>query len=211
MDKIICLGRNYAGHAQEMGESPSDTPVIFLKPPSVRRQVGRSNDRIMVKYPPRGSVLHPECEIIVWVSNGGSHLSEEQAALRIEWVTVGLDLTLRDVQAQLKQVRHPWTLSKVFVDSAVLGPWLSVKEFPNYLDTEFRLVEGGRIRQSAIPRDMILKPAAAVAMISRLFPLCPGDIVFTGTPAGVDSVNVGSVLTLQWGKIRYEVCWESTE
>ncbi len=207
MDKLICLGKNYAAHANEMNETLPEKPVIFLKPPSIRRQVGRNGERCKVVFPNRGSELHPEVEIAIWVSKGGMNLSEAEAGERIGWLTVGLDLTLRDLQLQLKKQGHPWTLSKVFPDSTILGPWLSIDEFPNFMDTEFRLRQGDTIRQSALPSEMLLKPASAIAYVSRFFPISPGDVIFTGTPAGVAPVQIHDCVSVEWGKIHYEVEW----
>lgn len=208
MDKIICLGKNYAEHAREMGEAPPVRPAVFLKPPSVRRQVGRSGERIELSFPKRHSSVHPECEVVVWVNQGGYQLTPQEAEERMGWITLGLDVTLRDLQSQLKKAGQPWTLSKVFPDSAIFGPWVLLQEFPDYMDTEFRLLQKDRVRQKAAPKEMILKPAEALSWISHQFPLSPGDILFTGTPAGVGEVQPGNVLRLEWGKIHFEVQWD---
>lgn len=208
VDKIICLGKNYADHASEMGDSPSSLPVVFLKPSSTRRQVGRSGEKITTVFPDHGSQVHPECEVVVWISQGGFRLTPEESERRIGWVTVGLDVTLRDLQTELKKAGHPWTLSKVFPDSAILGPWILRKEFPQFMETEFRLLEDGRTRQQAVPSSMLMKPAEAISWISQYFPLLPGDVLYTGTPAGVGKIHPGDVLRLEWGKIHYEVKWD---
>ncbi|MBI1860133.1 MAG: fumarylacetoacetate hydrolase family protein [Deltaproteobacteria bacterium] len=207
MDKIICLGRNYPEHAKEMGGNPIERPVLFLKPPSVRRQIGKNGDRISVALPRRDSSVHPECEIIVWITQGGQNLTVEEAGARIGWVTLGLDVTLRDIQATAKKAGHPWTVSKVFRDSAIVGPWFAVSEFPNYKETEFRLLQGEKARQIGDPGQMMFSPAEAIAYASENFPLNPGDILFTGTPAGVGPVVAGDVVRLVWGKMNYEVAW----
>lgn len=191
-----------------MGDSPTDKPIIFIKPPSVRRQVGRNGEKVIVPIPKRDSCVHPECEAVIWLSKGGQNLTVAEAETRIGWVTVGLDVTLRDIQTSLKKAGHPWTISKVFPDSAILGPWMSRDEFPNFMDTDFHLRQGDTIRQNGKPREMILSPAQAISYASQLFVLSPGDILFTGTPAGVGPVKAGDMLKLDWGKINFEVHWQ---
>jgi len=128
--------------------------------------------------------------------------------LLIESVTVGLDMTWRDRQTELKRQGLPWTVAKVFVDSAVVGPFIPISKMKDYLETSFSIEVDGRLRQSACGSEMILKPAEAIAYASQFFPLCPGDLIFTGTPAGVGDVHTGNVAILRFGKIHYSVIWE---
>ena len=134
-------------------------------------------------------------------------LSEAEAAIGA--VTLGLDMTRRDLQTKLKKLGHPWEVSKVFLDSAVTGPWKSVGEFPRYLDEKFSFHLDGELRQEGIGAKMQVSPAACVVHASQWFPLCAGDIVFTGSPAGVGPVAAGQVGELKWGELAYSVKWQN--
>jgi 2-keto-4-pentenoate hydratase/2-oxohepta-3-ene-1,7-dioic acid hydratase in catechol pathway len=196
MDKIICVGKNYAEHAKELGDVVPEKPVLFLKPPSVLREA-KHGERISAWYPAGRGSFHHECEIVLRLGEGG----------KISAVTVGLDMTLRDLQGQLKKQGHPWTVAKVFRDAAIVGPWVSVADFPRWQETPFSLAIAGKVRQRGSAAEMILEPAACVSYIAEWFPLCAGDLVFTGTPAGVGPVAKGETAELQWGDIRCSVAW----
>lgn len=191
-----------------MGEDAPTKPLVFLKPPSTRRQAAKSGDRLFLAMPPNTPSLQPECEVVVWLTQGGSCLTADEVKERMGWVTIGLDVTKRDLQTALKRAGQPWALSKVFADSAVLGPWISIPQFSDYMSTPFELRQGERIRQRAVPNQMILKPAEALSWISHSFALSPGDVLFTGTPGGVSDVSTGDRLELRWGKIHFEVEWQ---
>ncbi|MFM8269676.1 MAG: fumarylacetoacetate hydrolase family protein, partial [Pseudomonadota bacterium] len=118
-----------------------------------------------------------------------------------------LDMTLRDVQAELKKNGHPWTISKVFKDAAVVGPWIKLSEFPHWEKEEFQLEINGQVKQKASAQEMILSAFNSVSYIHDFFPLCPGDIIFTGTPKGVGPVQSGMKGKLKWGPVEYGVIW----
>jgi 2-keto-4-pentenoate hydratase/2-oxohepta-3-ene-1,7-dioic acid hydratase in catechol pathway len=197
MDKIVCLGKNYSEHAKELGEAAPEKPVIFIKPPSVLMQATQNGQKLALQLPKGRGEVHHECEIVVRLGN----------QMTIEALTLGLDMTLRDVQSGLKKSGHPWTISKVFRDSAVVGPWIKPSEFPNWENQEFNLEINGVLKQKGHAKDMILKATDSIHYIRQFFPLCPGDLIFTGTPQGVGSVQSGALGKLQWGPIEYEVSW----
>lgn len=206
MDKIVCIGKNYEEHAKELGDAIPARPVIFLKPLSVLKQA--VNGKVLDLFIPldRGAVHH-ECEIVIQLNRGGFRMSRNEAEMAIGAVTVGLDMTLRDQQANLKKSGSPWTVAKVFPDAAVIGPWLSVDKFSNYLDTHFALKINGQSRQEGCARQMTFDPSDCIAYISEHFPLCEGDLIFTGTPKGVNSVFPGDLGMLKFGTIEYSVKW----
>jgi 2-keto-4-pentenoate hydratase/2-oxohepta-3-ene-1,7-dioic acid hydratase in catechol pathway len=197
MDKIVCLGKNYSEHAKELGEATPEKPVIFIKPPSVLMQATQNGQKLALQLPQGRGEVHHECEIVVRLGN----------EMTIEALTLGLDMTLRDVQSGLKKSGHPWTISKVFRDSAVVGPWIKPAEFPNWENQEFNLEINGDLKQKGHATEMILKVSESINYIRQFFPLCPGDLIFTGTPQGVGSVQAGTLGKLKWGPIEYEVSW----
>jgi 2-keto-4-pentenoate hydratase/2-oxohepta-3-ene-1,7-dioic acid hydratase in catechol pathway len=207
MDKIICAGKNFLEHARELGDAVPESPVLFLKPPSVLRVAADWGETLAARIPRDRGEVHFECEIALRLSEGGSDLSVAEARSRIEAVTLGLDLTLREVQGAAKRAGHPWTLAKVFADAAVLGPWIPVADIPGWLDEPFSFLLDGQKRQEARGREMRFPPAELVSFASRAFPLCRGDVLFTGTPAGVGPVRAGQRGTLEWGARRFDVLW----
>jgi len=198
MDKIICLGKNYWEHAQEMGEAQPERPVIFLKPPSVLVSAAKLEEGLALSLPLQRGSVHHECEIVLRLGKTNE----------IEAVTLGLDMTLRDVQSELKKKGQPWTVSKVFSHSAVIGPWIPLNDFKNWEQTQFEFFLNGKLRQSGSSQDMMLKPEEMVSYLEGFFPLCQGDLIFTGTPAGVGPVVSGDSARLSWGPIEYEVHWK---
>jgi len=209
MDKIVCVGKNYLEHALELGDAIPERPVLFLKPASVLRMVSQSDEPLPLVIPRNAGTLHHEVEIVLRLDKGGYRIDVKDAERMIGAVSIGLDMTLRDRQTTLKKNGHPWTTGKVFPDAAVIGPWLRVSEFPDYLQEKFSLAVDGTLRQQGFGKDMVMSPAECVAYASEFFPLCPGDLIFTGTPAGVGPVLPGQKGTLSWGSIRFAVTWKA--
>jgi 2-keto-4-pentenoate hydratase/2-oxohepta-3-ene-1,7-dioic acid hydratase in catechol pathway len=208
MDKIVCVGKNYLEHASELGDAIPEMPVLFLKPRSSLRSVEKNEETVEVEFPKNRGSLHHECEIVIRLSKGGSHLSLQEAKEAIQDVTLGLDMTLRDVQTKLKKNGHPWEMGKVFVGSAILGPWVQISDFPNFENTQFSFSLEGRVRQKGRASEMRLSIPECIVYASQHFPLCPGDLIFTGTPAGVGEVNLGQTAELNWtNRIQYKVKW----
>ncbi len=209
MDKIVCVGKNYSEHAQELGEQMPAKPVLFLKPPSVLRAAVQDETNLELYIPPDSGTLHYETEIVLRLEKGGYRLDVKEAEKIIGAVTVGLDMTLRDKQKILKEAGHPWTTSKVFPDAAVVGPWLRISEFQDYLNQKFTFTLDGEMKQQEFAKNMFFSPAECVSYISSFMALMPGDIIFTGTPKGVGPVKSGQKGTLSWGPIRYSVEWKT--
>ena len=205
MDKIVCLGKNYLEHAKELGDAIPEKPVVFIKPPSVLVQVSDASGVKQVRY--SDGELHHECEIVLRMRRGGYQLSSAEALSCIDAVTLGLDMTLRDRQTVLKKQGHPWTISKVFPDSAIVGPWVGLPSFRDYLSVPFTFSLDETLRQKGIGTEMSLSPGEAISHVSQFFPLCPGDLIFTGTPKGVGQVKCGETGTLRWGLLSYRVRW----
>lgn len=205
-DKMVCVGKNYLDHAMELGDDVPENPVLFLKPLSVLKQAGSWDEELTLAFP-ADSAVQPECEIALQIAHDGFNMSIQEAKKAISAVTLGLDMTLRTRQTQLKKQGHPWTTSKVFVDAAVLGPWIPYDSFENYMDVEFQLTIDGCVRQCAKGREMMMSPEALLVYISQYFPLKANDIIFTGTPAGVTSVSRNSTAELRWDQYAYRVIW----
>ena len=205
MDKIVCFGKNYQEHMLELGDAPVDKPVIFLKPGSVLKQCNEWGSDIDVLLTEEET--HFECELVIRLSKGGYKLSFEEASQCIDAYTIGLDMTLRKLQAGLKKNGHPWTTAKVFPDSAIIGPWIKTNHL-NFLDDKFRFVLDGKLCQQAQGKQMLFKPVELIQYASQHFPLCPGDILFTGTPSGVGQVNNGSKGKLSIADKYYNVNWK---
>jgi acylpyruvate hydrolase len=197
IDKIICVGKNYLEHARELGDAIPEKPVIFLKPPSVLKQCAHWGETVHAAFPENRGEVHHEIEIVLQIGKAGI----------ISAVSMGLDMTLRTEQTQLKKMGHPWTIGKVFVDSAIIGPWIPIAEFSNYLTTEFSLTIDEQLRQKGRGNDMSFKPIDLLHYISDYFPLCEGDIIFTGTPAGVGAISSNSLAILNWGQYQYKAQW----
>lgn len=208
IDKIVCVGKNYLEHAKELGEAVPEKPVLFLKPASVLKQVSKWNEKIHLDFPSQDTAVQPECEIVLRIGQDGFRLTREEAKNAISDVTLGLDMTLRARQSELKKQGHPWTTSKVFKDAAILGPWIPCNQFKHFMDTEFQLLIDGKLKQCAKGSEMMMQPVDLLVYISHFFPLKSGDIIYTGTPAGVSSINIGSTGEVLWGNHTYSVIWE---
>ena len=187
--RIFCVGRNYAEHTREMGGDPEkEAPFFFTKPADA---VVVSGSRI--PYPPATSNLHHEGELVVAIGKGGKMVSEEAAAAMIWGHAAGNDLTRRDLQAEAKERRRPWDMAKGFDKSAVVG---AVKPGP-LPDARLRCSVNGAVRQEAMLSEMVWSPAAIIAALSQLVSLSPGDLIFTGTPAGVGPLNRGDTCKVE--------------
>lgn len=207
MDKIICVGKNYAEHAAELGDPLPEKPVLFLKPPSVLRTATNGEKPLLLQLPTHSQQIHHELELVFRVDRDGYQMTTEEAQKALGAVTVGLDMTLRDLQLDAKKKGTPWTIGKVFRDAAVIGPWVQLSDFPEYLTTPFTLTLNDKLVQHATGNQMSHNPVECLAYVSQFFPVCAGDLLYTGTPAGVSSVHPGDKATLAFGPIRYSVEW----
>ncbi len=208
MDKIICIGKNYDAHIKEIADPHTDTPVIFLKPPSVLQSI-KNHGIGKLKLPSGFGKVHYEAELVLRINKKCYQVSASDAHHYFDAVSIGLDLTLRDLQSKLKKQSQPWTISKVFPDSAVCGEWRLIKEFKNYEEKEFFFSLNNNLRQIGTAKDMIWSCAQCVSHSSRFFELLPGDIIFTGTPSGVGSVQASDTGQLRYHDINFNVEWIS--
>ena len=201
--KIVCVGRNYADHAKELGNAIPDTPILFIKPPSSLRALA---DGIVM---PQGlGECHFETELCVRIGTPLKNATREQAVLAIDGVTLGLDLTLRDLQNTLKANGHPWERAKAFDGACLLGEWLS-PAMVDLAQAEFELQINGTQRQHGNSTQMIFDVVGLVAHISQSFSLCVGDVVMTGTPAGVAALQVGDQLRMRLHTQLGAVDWQT--
>ena len=187
--RIYCVGKNYKGHAAEMGE-PDAAPVFFGKPADAVFVPQPGADA--VRYPLATEELHHEAELVVALGSGGEAMSEAQAAGSVFAVAAGCDLTRRDRQREAKAKGEPWDVAKGLDQGAVLGPLGPVDRPPE--GGAIRLSVNGEVRQDARLDDMVLSVPALIAALSRFFALAPGDLIYTGTPAGVGPLIVGDTV-----------------
>jgi fumarylpyruvate hydrolase len=185
--RIFCIGRNYADHAREMGASVDKAnPMFFTKPADAIVTDGAD-----VPYPSATSDLHHEVEMVVALGAGGSDLSVEQAGKLVWGYGVGLDLTRRDLQAQAKAKGAPWDVAKAFDHSAPISALVPASEVTPTASTRIALEINGELRQEATLGDMLLDVPEILSALSKLFELKAGDLVYTGTPAGVSALVRG--------------------
>lgn len=181
--KIFCIGRNYAKHAKELGNSVPEHPVVFMKSSNAL------SDSDIIQLPTHGSDCQHEAELVVLIGKTGKHISVENAPSYIAGFGLGLDLTLRDVQTNLKSKGLPWELAKAFDGSAPLGPF--VTSVPNLHNLSVICKVNGEIRQNGFTGDMIFSIPYLIHFLSGIFTLTSGDIIFTGTPDGVGPLIKG--------------------
>lgn len=186
IEKIICVGRNYVEHIQELGNEIPEKPVIFLKPASA---VIYSGDKI--KYPDFSQDMHHEVELVLLIGSTIKNADLQTAENSIAACGVGLDMTLRDVQNELKKKGHPWTIAKCFDTSAVLSDFILKSDYNLSLNEEIYLKVNDEIKQKDSIAKMIFKPAELIQYISSLMTIEAGDLIFTGTPKGVGKVSKG--------------------
>jgi fumarylpyruvate hydrolase len=185
--RIYCVGRNYAAHAREMGKDPErEPPFFFAKPADAIVANGT-----VLPYPARTADLHHEIELVVAIGTGGSNIKTAQALQHVFGYAVGLDLTRRDLQAEAKDKGRPWDTGKGFDRSAPISAITPRSELAN---GRIWLQVNGALRQQGMLSDMIWSVPEIVAELSTLFELAPGDLIFTGTPAGVAALQSGDRL-----------------
>lgn len=184
--RIFCIGRNYADHAKEMGNALPPEPVVFMKPVTSLVAEGAQ-----LKLPQGRGSVHHEMELVLALGREARDVAPQAALALLAGVTLGLDLTLRDEQARLKEAGAPWELAKAFDGSAVLGRFAAApfKFDPQALDMLCSV--NGRVRQQGNTHDMLFDIPAILAFLSSRWRLLPGDLVYTGTPAGVGPLRPG--------------------
>ncbi len=188
--KIICIGRNYADHIAELNNATPSAPVIFLKPETALVQRNQP-----FFHPAFSEDIHHELELVLRVSKNGRHIEEKFANTYFDAIGLGLDFTARDVQSELKTKGLPWELAKAFDGSAPISPiFKPVSEFADLANINFRLEVNGQVRQQGNSGLMLHPFAKIISFVSQYITLKMGDLIFTGTPAGVGPVRVGDEL-----------------
>jgi fumarylpyruvate hydrolase len=191
--RIYCVGRNYAEHAREMGFSDREPPFFFMKPADALVAVAEGQTG-QIDYPGLTQNLHHEVELVVAIGKGGRDIPASDAAQHVYGHAVGLDMTRRDLQAQMKKDGRPWCIAKGFEQSAPVGPILAAQGRGPMTSGAITLAVNGQPRQSGDLRELIWSVAETIAHLSRAWTLQPGDLIFTGTPAGVGAVVRGDVI-----------------
>lgn len=185
--KIICIGRNYGLHAQELGNAIPDKPVIFMKPDTA---LLKHNEDFYL--PSFSQDVHHEAELVVRIDKAGKSIEPHFADRYYSHVTLGVDFTARDVQTELKTAGLPWELAKAFDHSAVVGEFIPLDK--PIQDLHFQLHKNGTTVQKGHTADMLFNVNHIISFVSRYFTLKTGDLLFTGTPAGVGKVQIGDRL-----------------
>lgn len=188
--RIYCVGRNYAEHAREMGHDPNAEPPFFFSKPADALVINGDE----VSYPPETGNLHYEIELVAAIGTGGRNIAVADAMLHVWGYAVGIDLTRRDLQAWAKKGAKPWEVAKGFDHSAPIGTLVPAEGIPTPLKGAIELRVNGETRQSADIADMTWDLPHVIAELSKYFELFPGDLIFTGTPAGVSAVVQGDLL-----------------
>lgn len=198
--KIICIGRNYAKHIEELANERPENPVVFLKPDSAILP-----KKMPFFIPPFSNDIHYEVEVLVKINKVGKHIASKFSHKYYDTIGLGIDLTARDVQAKCKEKGLPWEKAKAFDGSAVIGEFYPKEEF-DLENLSFQLKKNDAIVQDGNTNAMLWKIDELISYISQYFTLKKGDIIFTGTPAGVGRVQENDVLTgILEGKKSFEI------
>jgi fumarylpyruvate hydrolase len=193
VNRIYCVGRNYEEHAKEMGFTGREPPFFFLKPANTLVVVPNGETGTM-PYPSLTSNLHHEIELVVAIGKGGKNISAANAAEHIYGYAVGLDMTRRDLQNEMKKQGRPWCIGKAFDQSAPMGPITSAALVPAMAEAEIYVQVNGQDRQRSHIDKLIWNVAETIEHLSAAWELQPGDLIFTGTPEGVAAVVRGDTL-----------------
>lgn len=191
--RVYCVGRNYADHAVEMGFTGREPPFFFMKPADAIIAVPEGETGC-IDYPSLTHNLHHEIELVVAIGTGGRNIPAADAAAHIWGYAVGLDMTRRDLQNEMKKQGRPWCIGKAFEQSAPIGPIVPFAKSGELLSGAITLAVDGAIRQQGDLKDLIWSVNETIEQLSAAWTLQPGDLIFTGTPAGVGAVVRGSVM-----------------
>ena len=190
VNRIFCVGRNYAAHAAEMGFSATkDAPFYFTKTPSAICQSGAT-----IPYPPGTANCHYEMELVVAIGAPAFRINEADALSVVLGYACGLDMTRRDLQNAARNQSRPWDLAKDFENAAVIAPITRTEGFGAVEAQRVQLVQNGAVKQDAVLLDMIFNVTELIADLSKFYHLQPGDLLYTGTPAGVGPIAPGDTL-----------------
>jgi fumarylpyruvate hydrolase len=190
VNRIYCVGRNYADHAREMGHDPDrEPPFFFMKPASAIVTDGAD-----MQYPSLSNDVHHEIEMVVAIGKGGANIAADKALEHVYGYGVGLDMTRRDLQGEAKKMGRPWDTGKAFDQSAPCSALVPVAQCGHPSKGSVRLMVNGEVRQEGDLNQLIWNVPDTIAYLSTLFTLQPGDLIFSGTPAGVGPIKKGDVL-----------------
>jgi len=188
--RVYCIGRNYADHAIEMGHDPDrEPPFFFQKNPNNLDFTGD------FPYPTHSHDVHYEMELIIALKEGGTNIPLNEALDHIYGYALGLDMTRRDLQGEMKKMGRPWEIGKAFEKSAPMAPIVPVTEIGHPKEGSITLTVNGEVRQKGDLNQMIWKTAEMITYLSKYYELAAGDIIMTGTPAGVGPINKGDIMT----------------
>jgi 2-keto-4-pentenoate hydratase/2-oxohepta-3-ene-1,7-dioic acid hydratase in catechol pathway len=187
--KIICIGRNYTDHIEELANERPEDPVVFLKPET---SLVLKNQPFFI--PPFSNDVHYEVEVLVRINRIGKHIQQKFSHKYYDEIGLGIDFTARDLQAKLKAKGLPWEKAKAFDGAAVVGDWVNKSELPHIDELQFEMTKNGTEVQQSSSALMLWKVDELIAYVSQFFTLKIGDIIFTGTPAGVGPVAENDVL-----------------
>ncbi|HPY41882.1 MAG TPA: fumarylacetoacetate hydrolase family protein, partial [Thiolinea sp.] len=191
--RIFCVGRNYAAHAREMGRDPDREPPFFFTKPAD----AVVDDKETVTYPPETNNFHYEAELVIAIGKGGVNIPEEQALDYVWGYAIGNDLTRRDLQLTAREQGRPWDWGKAFDRSAVCGPIYPVSAVGHLEQGSIRLSVNGTVKQDADLKELIWAVPEIVSILSRTMEIKAGDLVYTGTPAGVGPLVPGDVCVVE--------------
>ena len=186
--KIICIGRNYIDHAKELNNPVPSQPLVFMKPATAVNRNG--ND---FYYPDFSKNIHFELELVLKICKNGKFVQEKFASDYYEKIGLGIDFTARDLQDKCKAKGHPWEIAKAFDNSAMLGDFVDKSEL-DLSGIDFKLTKNGNVQQHGNSKDLIFPFDTLITHVSKFFTLQKGDLLFTGTPAGVGAVTIGDKL-----------------
>jgi acylpyruvate hydrolase len=198
--KIFCVGRNYSEHAKELGNAVPENPVIFSKPDTALLKDGE-----VFYIPDFSNDIHHEVELVIRISKMGKKIQEKFARNYYHEIGIGIDFTARDLQSKLKEKGLPWELAKAFDGSAPIGEFISVDGL-DLNDIDFTLKKNNHIVQQGNTAQMIFSFDKIISFVSQYFTLKVGDLIYTGTPAGVGQVNIGDKLEGFIGKKSMLTC-----
>lgn len=190
LGKVICVGRNYMDHIQEMSNQVSDIPILFMKPSTALVDL-----RALLAIPTNLGACHNELEVALLIGTKMTKVDSHEASRGVCGIGLGLDLTLREEQQRLKQLGQPWERAKAFDGSCPLSPFVLVNSLSKYDNFMFQLYINGQLVQSGDTKLMLMPILQLIAEISHCFTLLPGDVILTGTPKGVGPMHVDDKIT----------------
>ncbi len=196
VEKILCLGKNYIKHIEEMSSAKPDRPVVFLKPNTALVLNGGK-----IEIPPFSKEVHHEVELVVVIGKEGKNIKREDVHEHILGYALGLDITLRDIQAEAKKKGHPWCVAKGFDTSAPVSEVIPRDDVTDPHNLDLKLWVNGELRQDGNTKAMMLKVEDIISYLSTVYTLEPGDLVYTGTPEGVAQLLPGDTVKAEMGDL----------